>query len=270
VTPLDASETLETPLLWAGGKRWLIPRLLKMWRPHAHRRLVEPFCGAMSVVLGLRPERALLNDANAHLMRFWDWVQQPGPGGAKPKMRFDNDERRYYACRKRFNALAAGAVPKRFGEAAELFYYLNRSCFNGLCRFNSDDGFNVPYGRRKSIRYMRDFSPWSSVLAKWELRRGNFSSIVLQPDDCVYADPPYDVPFTAYSAGGFTWTDQEILARWLTRHPGPVIASNQATRRVLKLYRSLGFKVKTLMGPRRISCDGDRTPAREMLATRNI
>ena len=39
----------------------------------------------------------------------------------------------------------------------------------------------------------------------------------------VYADPPYDVEFTAYSAGGFGWEDQVRTATVLTRHPGPVV-----------------------------------------------
>ena len=59
------------PLKWAGGKRWQLPYLLPIWQPHAHRRLVEPFCGGLAVALGLRPSRALLNDANPHLINFY-------------------------------------------------------------------------------------------------------------------------------------------------------------------------------------------------------
>ncbi len=92
----------------------------------------------------------------------------------------------------------------------------------------------------------------------------------LQPDDFIYADPPYDVPFTSYSAGGFGWADQERLADWLAAHPGPVVVSNQATSRVLALYRDLGFQVQVIAAPRRISCTGDRTPAGELLATRHV
>ena len=40
---------LRPPLKWPGGKRWLVPHLLSLWRPHAHRRLVEPFCGGLAV-----------------------------------------------------------------------------------------------------------------------------------------------------------------------------------------------------------------------------
>ena len=98
----------------------------------------------------------------------------------------------------------------------------------------------------------------------------NFENVPLDKDDFIYADPPYDVEFTAYAKGGFTWDDQVRTAEWLAAHPGPVVLSNQATPRIVTLYRKLGFKLRFLMAPRLISCNGDRTPAKEVLATKNI
>jgi DNA adenine methylase len=46
--------------------------------------------------------------------------------------------------------------------------------------------------------------------------------------------------------------------------------SNQATARIVELYSSLGFTLRFLDAPRMISCTGDRTPAREVLAVRNL
>jgi DNA adenine methylase len=94
----------------------------------------------------------------------------------------------------------------------------------------------------------------------------------LPPDreDFIYADPPYDVEFTSYSRHGFTWNDQERLGRYLATHPGPVVLSNQATERIMRLYTDLGFKLTTLKAPRMINNTGDRTPAIEVLATRNV
>ena len=79
-----------------------------------------------------------------------------------------------------------------------------------------------------------------------------------------------DVEFTAYSQGGFSWEDQVRVAAFLTRHTGPVVLVNQSTARIEKLYRSLGYAIDYLDAPRRISCNGDRTPAQEILATRNL
>ena len=71
-------------------------------------------------------------------------------------------------------------------------------------------------------------------------------------------------------SGGFSWGDQVRLAHWLAAHTGPVIVSNQATQRILELYTGIGFNVTTLNVPRLISCNGDRTPAKEILATKGL
>lgn len=256
---------LAPPLKWAGGKRWLLPYLRPLWEPYTHRRLVEPFVGGMAIALGLRPTTALLNDANVHLINFYRWLKRRLVIG----MRMDNDKELYYEYRQRFNRLIDQDRADT-AEAASLFYYLNRTGYNGLCRFNSKGRFNVPFGRYTTINYTFDFTPYVEALRGWELTTGDFSQLQLYPDDLVYADPPYDVEFTSYSPGGFSWNDQVRLAHWLSTHPGPVIASNQATQRILDLYSELGFEVTTLNAPRLIACNGDRTPAREMLATKGL
>jgi DNA adenine methylase len=57
-------------------------------------------------------------------------------------------------------------------------------------------------------------------------------------------------------------------AKLLAAHSGPVVISNQATERIVKLYEGLGFQLSYLDAPRRISCTGDRTAAREVLAVK--
>jgi DNA adenine methylase len=256
---------LPPPLKWAGGKRWLVPRLRVLWRSHASHRLVEPFVGGLAVALGLKPRRALLNDINSHLIHFYRWLQR----GLIVETDLIHDEDTYYQYRDRFNALIrrGGEASK---EAAELFYYFNRTGYNGLCRFNKKGEFNVPFGRYRRINYRRDFSAYSPLLNDWQFTSRDFEELVLGPGDFIYADPPYDVEFTSYSAGGFGWNEQVRLAYWLAGHRGPVIASNQATARILDLYRRLGFRIELLQAPRRISCNGDRAPAREMLATKGL
>lgn len=262
---LEPSTPLTPPLKWAGGKRWQVPHLLPLWMPHARRRLVEPFCGGLAVALGLSPERALLNDVNPHLISFYTWLRR----GLKVTIPLENDEKLFYEHRKRFNELLAAGKGKT-AEAASLFYFLNRTGYNGLCRFNRSGGFNVPFGSYKQITYTRDFTRYRGAFADWEFTVGDFEAIPLYKTDFVYADPPYDVEFTQYSQGGFSWEDQLRTAKWLSRHRGPVILVNQATERVSALYKELGYSVDYLDAPRRISCTGDRTPAKEVIATRNL
>jgi DNA adenine methylase len=256
---------LTPPLKWAGGKRWQIPHLLPIWRPNAHRRLVEPFCGGLAIALGLLPGLALLNDANPHLIAFYVRLKE----GLRIKLPMANDERLYYRHRDRFNELL-DAGKEDTEEASGLFYFLNRTGYNGLCRFNQSGAFNVPFGSYKRIAYARDFTPYQAAFQNWEFLAGDFEAVPLRRDDFVYADPPYDVQFRQYSRGGFAWEDQVRTAEWLARHPGPVVLVNQATTRVVDLYSRLGYTLSFLMAPRRISCTGDRRPAREVLAARNL
>jgi DNA adenine methylase len=259
----DLGVSLPPPLKWAGGKRWLLPHLQPFWQPYQQRRLVEPFCGGLAIALGLRPQRALLNDINAHAVNFYQWLQR----GLTIDGEMRNCADFYYARRQEFNDLILVGRANS-ARSAQLFYYLNRTGYNGLCRFNKKGTFNVPFGRYKTINYKRDFRNYCPLFAPWTFSTQDFVSLPVRPDDFIYADPPYDVPFRQYSKHGFSWRDQVRLAEWLAQHPGPVFASNQATDRILELYSSLNFTIQLLDAPRRISCTGDRASAQEMLAYR--
>ena len=187
------------PLKWAGGKRWLVSQLETLWTKRQHRRYIEPFCGGLAVVLGLEPEQAVLNDVNPHLINFYKQLQR----GLTLEIEMRNDEELFYRHRQRFNELVLNGQDKS-SEAAQLFYYLNRTCFNGLCRFNQKGEFNVPFGTFKQIRYVPDFLSYRSLFRGWKFSTGDFSSLEPGEDDFIYADPPYDVEFTTYSAGGFS------------------------------------------------------------------
>lgn len=259
------SDQLGPPLKWAGGKRWQLSYLKQYWEAESHRRLVEPFCGGLAVTLGLLPCNALLNDVNPHLINFYCWLKR----GLTISIEMSNSELAFYSHRDRFNELLR-ARKHTTKEAASLFYYLNRTGYNGLCRFNSSGEFNVPFGQYNAINYRRDFKSYKPLFANWGFTNSGFDEVSLGPEDFVYADPPYDVEFTQYSKGGFGWEEQVRTAEWLAQHPGPVVLSNQATERIVELYSKLKYTIVYLDAPRRISCTGDRTPAKEVLAIRNL
>lgn len=216
-------------------------------------------------MLGSLASTSPSNDINVHLISLYRWVQR----GLVVEIPLENDEDLYYRHRKRFNDLLATGRGES-AEAATLFYYLNRTGFNGLCRFNKKGEFNVPVGRYKTINYVSDFLEYRQTFARWEFENLDVEVLPVGPSDFIYADPPYDVEFTQYSKGGFGWKDQVRTAQWLASHGGPVVLSNQATARIVELYERLGFDIRYLDAPRKISCTGDRTPAREVLATKNL
>lgn len=256
---------LNPPLKWAGGKRWLVPFLHDVFKSCLKTRLVEPFVGGMAVALGLNPKKALLNDLNNHLINFYQWIQN----GLVLSIEFKNEREFFFKSRERFNELVLNN--KSYSkESAELFYYLNRTSFNGLCRFNSKGQYNVPFGKYSKIEYVKDFLKYKEVFQKWQLSCQDFELLKINKSDLLYVDPPYDTEFTKYSKEDFNWEDQIRLVNWLSKQSCKIIASNQATDRILDLYRSNGFEVKTLSAPRRISCTGDRKPTLEMLALKNF
>lgn len=267
IGPLDgfANSRLRPPLKWAGGKRWQVPEIARLYEGHRQRRLVEPFCGGLAISLGLMPQEALLNDVNPHLINFYKWLKR----GLKTRIPLINSVDYFYKYRTRFNKIIASEEPDT-SEAAVLFYYLNRTGFNGLCRFNRSGLFNVPMGRYRTINYVTDFRHYSALFKNWEFSNVPFFELDLDRRDFVYADPPYDVEFTNYSRNGFSWEEQEKTAQWLARHKGPVVLVNQSTTRIRNLYEQLGYNLRFVKAPRRISCNGDRTAASEVIATRNL
>jgi len=260
-----AAPPLRPPIKYPGGKRFLVPKLQQLLKKVSCTRLVEPFSGGLSVSLGLLPEQALLNDRNPHVINFYNQVKD----GLTIDIPMRNDRAHYYRLRDEFNQLIAD---NRFAgrRGAELFYYLNRTGYNGLVRFNKSGLFNVPFGAHKTIDYRRDFSEYGPVMRDWEFRCGDFGDLDIRDGDVIYADPPFDVEFRAYATGGFGWEDQVRLVEWLADLSCPVIISNQATKRIVALYKQHGYKLKYVQAPRMISCNGDRTPAREVVAIRNL
>ncbi|MCL6613043.1 MAG: Dam family site-specific DNA-(adenine-N6)-methyltransferase [Firmicutes bacterium] len=262
-------------LKWPGGKRRLVPYLL----PHLGlpvKRLVEPFCGscALSLAVGDRAERFWLNDRNPDLMNLLLQLKRdPGALIARAKEYFipeNNHEKAYYRLRERFNEEDDPLI------RAALFLYLNRHGYNGLCRYNAEGGFNVPFGRYRAPHFPeKEILAAAAVLARAELTICDFEEVMeaCRPGDVVYCDPPY-VPlsatasFTAYAAGGFGPADQARLANAAARTAArgiPVVVSNHDTPLTRELYR--GARLESLDVRRNISCNGaNRALVKEIVA----
>ena len=115
---------------------------------------------------------------------------------------------------------AGGALT---AKPAALFYYLNRTGYNGLCRFNRSGEFNVPFGQYTRIAYTRDFTPYRDVFARWAFTAGDVEAVAARAaaTSCTPIRP-YDVEFTHYAKDRFTWAtssepptgSQRIAARW--------------------------------------------------------
>lgn len=260
-------------LKWAGNKYRIMDHIQQMLP--GGERLVEPFAGSGAVFLNTDYDRYLLADNNPDLISLYTLLRNHGETFIDECSRLfrnaTNREDYYYRRRDEFNRI------NNERRKAALFIYLNRHGYNGLCRYNSRGGFNVPFGR-----YKKPYFPAAEMLTFYrkaqraEFIHLDFSEVFtrLQGGDVVYCDPPY-VPlstsanFTSYSAGGFNLEQQHLLARLAhqTRSSGiPVLISNHNTRFTRKAYERAD-NIRNLNVNRFISCNGkSRQPARELLA----
>lgn len=259
-------------LKWAGGKYRLVD-LIKSTLPQGNR-LIEPFVGSGSVFLNTDYSANLLADSNPDLINLFQLVQKEGQGFINYCRGYfvpeNNSELAFYQLREEFNAT------DDLRKKAALFVYLNRHCFNGLCRYNSKGRFNVPFGRyskptlpEKEMFYFHE----KSQSAVFEVADFITTMAKAKHGDVVYCDPPY-VPlsatssFTSYSKGGFGLDEQNALAdmaKRLQKNGITVVISNHDTVFTNQVYQPA--KIITFDVQRFISSDTkNRNAVGELLA----
>ncbi|XKM13706.1 Dam family site-specific DNA-(adenine-N6)-methyltransferase [Orbaceae bacterium ac157xtp] len=259
-------------LKWAGGKFPMVEKI-RNYLPSGEV-LMEPFVGAGTIFLNTNYDRYVLADINHDLISLYEIVKNnPETFVEDAKLLFTeetNQEASFYQIRELFN------ISTEPYERALLFLYLNRHCFNGLCRYNTKGEFNVPFGR-----YEKAYFPEKEILFFAE-KAQNAEFIcapyqdvmeIADPGYVVYCDPPYAptskrANFTAYYSVDFNIEDQGNLARMaekLSNNQIPVIISNHDTSFTREWYGNADiFTVETR---RSISCDGNgRKKIDELLA----
>lgn len=179
-------------LRWAGSKRKALKQLSAAYAAD-HLLYIEPFAGSAALFFERRPSSALLGDLNGHLINAMRHVRDEPSEVHALVSALNRSPEEYYRKREQFNTLRPHGL-----EAAVLFVYLNRNCFNGLWRTNSRGKFNVPYGgvEMGNTPPLELFLKCSATLRKAKLRHQDFRRTVAQAGagSFIYADPPY---FTA-------------------------------------------------------------------------
>lgn len=257
-----------SPIRWVGGKAQFLPVIQRLFEPFRDLRLVEPFFGSGTVSMGLRPRRALVNDFNPVLANFHRRVA----AGMVYDLPYEAGAGDFARARARYNELLLAGETDT-AEAAKLFFYLNQTAHGGLYRVNGRGEFNAPFQADRAGKPIRDLTPYRERYKGIRVTSGDFEKMKVGEGDFIYSDPPYDSEFSAYQKGGFGWGDQVRHAEWLARQAVPVVTQNEATPRILELYKSLGFDVWEIPARRSISRDGANRgagSATEMIATRNI
>lgn len=193
--------TIKVPPLKCQGIKTKLTDWIKDHSTHENNGTwIEPFMGSGVVGFNVAPRRAVFADINPHIVNFYNAIKSGtiNSGNAKEFLEREGallqkrGEAHYYEVRERFN--------KNFDPFDLLF--LNRSCFNGVMRFNKKGLFNVPFGHKperfakayvtkitNQIKYVSQ----ATTQYDWSFVCSDFRQIISSASqgDFIYCDPPY-------------------------------------------------------------------------------
>lgn len=264
-------------LKWAGGKRQLLPELLKslpedFFENRANSHYYEPFVGGGALFFELRSRGwsgpATLGDMNSLLVRSYMGIKHD------VEMVIESLKAWGPADKEEFLAARSKLPDDRWLDegVASWMIYLNKCCFNGLWRVNGAGYFNVPFGKWNKPPTICDeetLRSASKALECTKLLAADFERVVKSAEsgDLVYMDPPY-VPvsktsdFTSYTRDGFTIDDQKRLrdcALKLKERGVYVVLSNADVPVVREMYE--GFNIRRVEARRSINSKGGKRGA---------
>lgn len=254
-------------LKWAGGKRQLLPEIRK-YVPKRINTYYEPFIGAGAVLFDLQPKKAVINDINMELVNVYNVVRDNFEELiVELKKHEEGNDSEYFYKMRDLDRNKEIYDQLSLVEKAGRMIYLNKTCFNGLFRVNSQGQFNVPFGRYKNpqivneivIRGVHNYLNTNDV----KIWNKDFSEVVAdaKKGDFVYFDPPYDPvsntsSFTGYSLDGFNKDDQLRLRDVcveLNKRGCKFLLSNSATDFIKEIYGEKGFHVVIVAATRSIN-----------------
>lgn len=203
---------------YRGGKSKEIPQI-EQHIPAFEGRYIEPFLGGGALFFHLEPEHAIINDINSKLIGFYRGVSEDYPRvrtelneleklytqnrsafdtlkAKTPELRVeDKNEALYYSIRDMFNGLSM----TKYSDAA-IYYFINKTAYSGMIRYNAKGEFNVPFGRYKNLNTSFVTEDHSRLLQRTEIFNEDYSKVfdMAEPDDFMFLDPPYDCIFSDY------------------------------------------------------------------------
>jgi len=254
-------------LKWAGGKRQLLPEIRK-YIPKRRGLYFEPFVGAGAVFFDVQPQEALINDANKELINCYRVIKaNPEDLINLTRQHQQHNTREYYYHLRSLDRETSFKTLSEVERAARIIY-LNKTCYNGLFRVNSQGQFNVPYGNYRDPQIIdniiiRAVSRYLNE-AQVEITDDDFEEAVsgAERGDFVYFDPPYDpltdtASFTGYDLNDFAKDEQKRLKKVcddLTHRGCQVLLSNSATDFIYDLYSDKSrYTIKEVEAGRRIN-----------------
>ncbi len=247
-------------LKYRGGKSRELSEI-KKYIPSFEGIYIEPFFGGGALFFDLEPQNAIINDINISLMDFYRGIRnnfldvkselkkiQVEYEKNREEFDFlkkttlkkhvdDKNEAIYYEMRDIFNGNTKSNL-----QAATVYYYINKTAYSGMIRYNKDGKFNVPYGRYKNFNTEIITKEHSELLKKSEIYSVNYKDIfaMANKDDFLFLDPPYDCVFSDYgnieTKDGFTEDMHRQLAQDFRRLNAKALMVISKTPLIEELY----------------------------------
>jgi len=222
-------------LKYRGGKSREIPKF-SQYIPDDFNRYIEPFFGGGAVYFSLEPESAIINDVNERLMNFYQQLKNNYP---QMRQQLDELQKQYEANQLAYKKLKAKTPDERVPNANEdlyyrirglfnnpddtyldgvLYFFINKTAYSGMIRYNSNGEYNVPFGRYTNFNTRLVTQQHSELLQGAELFNLDYREIfnMAEGDDFIFLDPPYDCIFNDYGnidlMNGFDETEHRRLA----------------------------------------------------------
>lgn len=230
-------------LKWVGGKRQLLSQFNELYPIELKLKKIknyyEPFVGGGAVFFDVAQnyevENAFLYDINDELILAYKVIQRDVyklieflHRYEKQYKKLDDEKRKeyYYELRENYNLQRFNIDYNKYSEnwipRVAQTIFLNKTCFNGLFRFNSKGGFNSPMGRYKNPKILdeQNLLNVSKLLEIATIKKADFREVKndIRNNSFVYFDPPYrpiskTSNFTSYSKFNFQDDEQLQLAR---------------------------------------------------------
>ncbi len=251
-------------LKWAGGKRQIITEL-KSHIPKKKNTYYEPFLGGGALLFTLQPKKAVINDSNSELINCYEVIRDFVEELIEDLRQHKNDEKYYYSIREWDRV--ANYKTKTSIQRASRIIFLNKTCYNGLFRVNSQGEFNVPFGKYKKPNIVEEgvLRAINHYLNDYQISTLNtdFQESVKEAKggDFIYFDPPYDpisdtASFTGYDIHKFDKDEQirlKVTVDDLTNRGCKVLLSNAYTDFIIDLYKD--YKITVVSASRAINCN---------------
>lgn len=233
---------------WAGGKRQLIKEIEK-YIPNRISTYYEPFLGGGAILFNLQPKKAVVNDSNPELINAYEVIRDNVDELIIDLKDHENTKDYFYDIRK-IDRTPEYAGLSKIKRASRLIY-LNKTCYNGLFRVNSQGEFNTPFGNYKNPNIVNEYvlKSVSNYLNQNNIKFlcGDFEDSLknIRNGAFVYLDPPYaplsdSSSFTGYTLDGFNDNDQirlKELCDKLQERGVKFLLSNSTAPIILDLYK---------------------------------